>query len=245
MNNVLSFPMNAWDVAKERDESEREQSLLSMLSFLRDCLDADDVQDPAITKQCARTAEKALEAAMSAERTILNQRLRIEEMSRVACTDGLTGAYNRRGFEQEFNRALAAANRYDETGVLVYIDLDGFKPINDTYGHAAGDKVLTEVVRLLSDHVRPHDLVARLGGDEFAVLLTRTPWDDGLKRAEILKNLINSHSVRWNNKNISVRASFGIQNYSAGAEAEKLLHSADSAMYEAKRLHAGLPNVGA
>ena len=236
MNNILSFPMNVWEVAKERDESTREQSLLSMLSYLRDCLESGDITDPEILRKCSDMSISALEAAMSAERTILTQRLHIEEMDRVASTDQLTGAYNRRGFELECKRILSSAKRYDETGVLIYIDLDGFKPINDTYGHAAGDQVLVEVVRVLSDNIRPTDFVARLGGDEFAVLLTRTPFEDGLARAERLKNLINSHYVRFNDKNISVRASFGIQRYGADSEMDKLLGSADSAMYEAKRM---------
>jgi len=150
----------------------------------------------------------------------------------------LTGAYNRRGFEQEFQRVLAAANRYGETGVLIYVDLDGFKPINDTYGHAAGDQVLCEVVHTLHDNVRPHDLVARLGGDEFAVLLTRTDWENGLERAEALKHILNTKYVNWNDKHIAVRASLGFQRFGPDDCHKKLLIKADTAMYQSKRVRA-------
>lgn len=243
MGNLLSFPMNAWDLANDKERAPNE-TLLSALSFLRDCLeggveelDADTVQ------RCVDATDSALTAAMGAERKILSQSLHIEEMQRIASTDGLTGAHNRRGFEAEFKRVLAAANRYNETGVLVYVDLDGFKPINDTYGHAAGDHVLCEVVRQLHANIRPHDLVARLGGDEFAVLLTRTDWEDGLQRAEVLKHVLNTTYVTWNGKHIAVRASLGFQRFGPEDCSKKLLIKADDAMYEAKRLRANAPNA--
>ena len=236
MGNLLSFPMNAWDLAKDKDTTSSD-TLLSALSFLRDCLENGVTNlEGDIMQRCVDATDTALNAAMNAERKILTQSLRIEEMERVTRTDELTGAHNRRGFEQEFRRVLAAANRYNETGVLVYVDLDGFKPINDTYGHAAGDHVLCEVVRVLQENTRPHDLVARLGGDEFAVLLTRANWEDGLERAEVLKHILNTTYVSWNGKHIAVRASLGFQRFGPDDCGEKLLMKADSALYEAKRV---------
>lgn len=254
MGKVLRLPMNApyaiTEAITEFDDDPRsvrhplpsESGLLAALDFVRDHvtrLSADADADDAQRKACLETLDTAFNTAMRMERTIINQTLHIEEMAKVASTDPLTGAHNRRGFEHELNRALAAAKRFHETGVLVYIDLDGFKPINDTYGHAAGDQVLIEVARTLQDHVRPQDQVARIGGDEFTVLLTRTSWEDGLKRAEYLKHLLNTLYVRWNGKNIAVRASLGFQRFGADADAASLLNKADSAMYEAKRLRGG------
>jgi diguanylate cyclase (GGDEF)-like protein len=258
MNNVLRFPMNAPMnilsmaqasnfLANGKNGSSNagqsagtypvDDSLLATLSFVRECLHGGkDGLDARTQRLCLEAVESALSSAISLERTVLNQTLYIEDMARVACTDQLTGAYNRRGFEQEFHRTLAAATRYDETGVLVFVDLDGFKPINDTYGHAAGDQVLIEVTRTLQENIRPQDMVARIGGDEFTVLLTRTDWENGLARAEYLKHLLNTLYVRWNGKNIAVRASLGFQRYSASDDAELLLKKADTAMYEAKRL---------
>jgi len=256
MNNILSFPMNAWDLKKVKtdsqtsfdtellsdDSTEQKVNLLTTLSFLRDCLGNEPQSLDAKTLQsCLSATRVAFDTAMSMERTILRQSLHIEDMARIACTDQLTGVYNRRGFEQESQRVLSAATRYGETGVLIYVDLDGFKPINDTYGHAAGDEMLIEVARLLNEHVRPHDMVARLGGDEFAVLLTRTSWEDGLNRAERIKQILNTHYVNWNGKHIAMRASLGFQCYGANADADTLLHAADSAMYQAKRLRNETP----
>lgn len=238
MGNLLSFPMNAWDLARDAENTSNE-SLLAALAFLRDCLESDaQGLDDETRKRCKDATETALTAAMGTERKLHHQSLRIHEMEHLACTDELTGAYNRRGFEQEFRRVLAATNRYSETGVLIYVDLDGFKPINDTYGHAAGDLVLCEVVRALHENIRPHDLVARLGGDEFAVLLTRTDWKNGLVRAEILKHILNTKYVNWNGKHIAVRASFGFQRFGPDDCHEKLLIKADTAMYESKRVRA-------
>ncbi|PCI40049.1 MAG: hypothetical protein COB46_07515 [Rhodospirillaceae bacterium] len=264
MSNVLSFPMNAWDLKKKNsvevpeatevpaptpsmaplqgkpaDEISANQQarLLTTLSFLQDNLgNTKDGLDTTTLQTCVEATRIALDAAMDLERTILKQTLRIEEMARLASTDQLTGVYNRRGFEQEFQRVLSAATRYGETGVLIYIDLDGFKPINDTYGHAAGDKMLTEVARVLNDHIRPQDMVARLGGDEFAILLTRTDWKDGLKRAERIKHILNTHYLSWNDKHIAMRASLGFQCYGANADAHTLLAGADDAMYQSKRM---------
>jgi len=245
MGNLLSFPMSTWDILKGKEVAPSE-SLLVALGFLRDCLEdgVQNIDDPTV-QRCLDATDTALTAAMSTERTMLTQSRRIEEIERIASTDELTGAYNRRGFEQEFQRVLAAANRYGETGVLIYVDLDGFKPINDTYGHAAGDHVLCEVVHTLHENVRPHDLVARLGGDEFAVLLTRTDWENGLERAEVLKHILNTKYVNWNDKHIAVRASLGFQRFGPDDCHKKLLIKADTAMYESKRVRTKTAKGGA
>ena len=238
MGTLLSFPMNAWDLARNQDMSSC-NGLLAALTFLRDSLESGShTMDDDLTKRCVRATNDALLAAMHTERRLLHQALRLEEVEHLSRTDELTGAYNRRGFDQEFKRVLAAANRYGETGVLIYVDLDGFKPINDTYGHAAGDLILCEVVHILEENVREHDLVARLGGDEFAVLLTRTTWKNGLERAELLKHLLNTASVKWHDKNIAIRASLGFQRFGPDDCDETLLKKADNAMYQAKRLRA-------
>ncbi|MEG3620191.1 GGDEF domain-containing protein [Magnetovibrio sp. PR-2] len=238
MGTLLSFPKNAWEMARQQDMGPS-NGLLAALSFLRDALESNThTMDDDLTNRCLRATNDALLAAMHTERQILHQALRLEEVEHLSRTDELTGAYNRRAFDQEFKRVLAAADRYGETGVLIYVDLDGFKPINDTYGHAAGDLVLCEVTRILQENVREHDFVARLGGDEYGVLLTRTTWKNGLERAELLKHLLNTASVKWHDKNIAVRASLGFQRFGPDDCDETLLKKADSAMYQAKRLRA-------
>lgn len=166
---------------------------------------------------------------------LTEQAHRIVELERQASRDELTGLLNRRGFTAELEQVLAAARRYDEQGVLIYIDLDGFKPINDSYGHAAGDEVLRQVGHLLADNIRDSDHAARLGGDEFAVILTRTGWDDGLRRAERLERQLNSAYVAWDGRMIALKASLGVRVFDGETDSAALLHHADGAMYRAKR----------
>jgi diguanylate cyclase (GGDEF)-like protein len=183
-------------------------------------------------------ADRALIAATHAERRIVELRQRIAQLERLAMTDELTGLLNRRGFETELQRTLALASRYDEPGLLVYVDLDGFKLVNDTYGHAAGDTVLKCVGRLLTDNLRCTDFVGRLGGDEFAVLLPRTSQKRGANRIRALRRMLNPVAVLWNGATITVRASLGVQAYGTdnAADGAQLLSRADSSMYQTKHL---------
>ncbi len=200
--------------------------LAAAVARLAGCLAATTSYAPALA-----AARHALAEAARAEQ-------RLTELERLSITDELTGLVNRRGFEAELRRVMAAARRYREKGVLVYVDLDGFKPINDSFGHAAGDAVLRHVARLLLANIRTNDCAARLGGDEFAVLLTRTDWQRGLKRAETFDALINGAAVVWQGRAITVNASFGFQTYGPGDDLLGALDCADHAMYAAKRARA-------
>jgi diguanylate cyclase (GGDEF)-like protein len=182
-----------------------------------------------------QSVSNALRVAAEAEHRIADQAARIAEMESMALFDELTGILNRRGFINELERALADARRRSESGVLIYIDLDGFKAINDTLGHSAGDDVLRHAAQVLRDNVRSTDSVGRLGGDEFGVLLTRTTRKDGIARAEALEQLLNSSTVMWGTRLVSLRASFGIRAYSGRDDGGSLLNGADEAMYRAKR----------
>ena len=105
------------------------------------------------------------------ERELAAARSQMAALEARADVDPLTDVLNRRGFERELKRSLAYVKRYGPSAALLYLDLDGFKAVNDRHGHAAGDAVLKAVAMVLSRHVRASDVVARLGGDEFAVLL--------------------------------------------------------------------------
>ena len=236
--------------APQNSESQQEDfhpandcGLAGLVRRLTECVDRGhplSPRDPASSYY--ETAEAALEAALQAERRMAEQQRRIARLERLAATDELTGALNRRGFESALKRHLALARRHDEPGVLVIVDLDGFKPINDTYGHRAGDEVLRRVARLLMDSVRETDYVGRLGGDEFAVLLTRTSHLDGIDRAESLDRRVNGMRVAWDGRMIAPRASFGIQTYGPGDNGAELIGQADEAMYRIKRARARFGN---
>jgi len=189
-------------------------------------------------KKISKTVGRALAQAQAAEQKIAEQKKRLAFLERLAVTDELTGLLNRRGFEQEIRRTMEGAKRYQEKGVLIFIDLDAFKPINDTHGHAAGDAVLRHLGELLLKNVRGTDSVGRLGGDEFAILLTRSTWGDGLKRAEFFDKLVNGTSITWNGEVVEVRASFGFQTYGPDDDLSQLLKTADEAMYISKRARA-------
>lgn len=221
----------------ETDEITSQPDLVASISHLVDCLrQASTSKDGGQPSEHGQAISNALGAAIEAELRMADQLERIDYLERLAISDELTGLLNRRGFEDSLGRTLAAARRYGEHGVLVYIDLDGFKPINDTHGHAAGDAALRHIAGLLKDSVRPTDFVARMGGDEFAVMLTRTTWDDGLNRAEAVDRLINGTSFTWQGQLITLHASFGIQTYGPKDDGQQLLNRADEAMYRAKRL---------
>src|SRR5207237_1172649 len=113
----------------------------------------------------ARQVVRRLKAELAAAQA------RIAELTALAERDVLLDIFNRRGFARELHRSIAFIKRYDATGALIVLDVDHLKPINDTFGHAAGDEVLKAVAGVLSEVVRSSDVIGRLGGDEFGVLL--------------------------------------------------------------------------
>lgn len=219
---------------KEISAISSQTELVEALSSLVSNLQASPVQ-PINDQELRESAIWALGAARTAERRIADQMERIAHLERLAMTDELTGLLNRRGFESELKKAIANAGRYGEGGVLIYVDLDGFKPINDTFGHAAGDEVLKRAAGLLKESVRPTDSVGRLGGDEFAALLVRSAWDDGLARATTIDRVLNSAKIPWGTQTISLAASLGVQAYSGQDSRHDLLKQADKAMYQCKK----------
>jgi diguanylate cyclase (GGDEF)-like protein len=180
--------------------------------------------------------EKALQAAAEVEQRLVAQSHRIAYLEALSVTDELTGLLNRRGFEEAFRRAVVAAGRYGDEGVLIACDLDDFKTVNDRYGHFAGDAVLRQVGRLLKSHIRDTDFVARLGGDEFAVILVPTGWRNGLKRAQTLSRELNGLVVTIGDLSITVNASIGAERFGPNdGDTDTLLARADMAMYCNKR----------
>ncbi len=161
-----------------------------------------------------------------------------ESLADEVATDALTGIANRRALNGRLTREFEIARSSGTSLSVLMIDLDGFKPINDTHGHALGDEVLRTVANALRKGIRPRDLVARYGGDEFAVVLPGSGARAAVFVAERLRQAIGKLSVRApGGDNVSVTSSFGVAEYHplvhVGPEA--LLAEADRALYEAKR----------
>ncbi|TKD51547.1 sensor domain-containing diguanylate cyclase [Sphingomonas baiyangensis] len=158
------------------------------------------------------------------------------ELRLVAQVDQLTGALTRRGFVEQAEREIARARRNGRFGTLVMIDLDHFKSVNDTHGHAAGDQVLRTISEIISATLRPSDVFGRLGGEEFAVLLPETTGDDAQFVIERLRQAIAAYPITINGSaNIHITASFGLAYFtSATTSFESWLKQADAMLYEAK-----------
>jgi diguanylate cyclase (GGDEF)-like protein len=147
----------------------------------------------------------------------------------------LTGLVNRREFERKLAMLLDSGKIKDKQHVLLYLDLDQFKVVNDTCGHIAGDELLRQLTALLSDKVRDNDTLARLGGDEFGVLLEACPVEQGMRIAEEMRKTIAGFKFAWENKLFDVGVSIGLVPLDAQSESmAAVLSAADAACYAAK-----------
>jgi diguanylate cyclase (GGDEF)-like protein len=169
---------------------------------------------------------------LSAERDALAERLAMAEA--LADRDALAPVFNRRAFMRELHRTMSEVERYKTPAAVIFIDLDGFKALNDSYGHAAGDAVLTAVGRLLLDSVRESDVVGRLGGDEFGVILNRASAEEAHAKAAALNHKLNATPIVFAGVSHRVRGSFGVHAIAMSEDPETAIARADEAMYAEK-----------
>jgi diguanylate cyclase (GGDEF)-like protein len=164
---------------------------------------------------------------------------RIQELEASADTDFLLDIPNRRRFLREVDRSIAYIKRYHASGALIALDVDRLKPINDAFGHAAGDQVLKAVAAVLLGNVRSSDVIGRLGGDEFALLLWNMSETDARAKAASLEQAIDGLSFTFRGRTVTAGASAGVAILGPHADAGRALEQADSAMYvrKAQRRH--------
>lgn len=198
-------------------------------------LDAFSARDAEYDSDRLSLLERILSFAANAEQELAAQRKRIAELEALIKADELTGLSNRRGLEEEMTRLISSARRYDEQGVVCYLDIDDFKQVNDRWGHQAGDQVLRNVADTLVKNTRANDIVARVGGDEFIVVLTRASIADGLEKARAMQQQLDESTVDIPGGDIPVKVSVGVQGYDGDTEVSALLNNADHAMYVNKR----------
>jgi diguanylate cyclase (GGDEF)-like protein len=162
-------------------------------------------------------------------------RTRLDEVEKSADQDQLLPLLNRRAFVRELTRYISLTGRYNTPASLIYFDLNHFKQINDTHGHAGGDAALKHFAETLMSHVRESDCVGRLGGDEFGVLLNHADQDNALKKADGLAEALRASPTIWNGQAIPVSFSYGAFELKPGDSADLAMARADEAMYAQKR----------
>jgi diguanylate cyclase (GGDEF)-like protein len=197
--------------------------------------------EPAPSSQLSTVSHDAKLTIRRLKTELARAQARIEELQASADTDFLLDIPNRRGFERELNRSIAYIKRYHASGALVVLDVDRLKPINDAFGHAAGDQVLKAIVATLLSQVRSSDVIGRLGGDEFALLLWNLSETDAKAKAASLEHAIDGLSFVFRGRTVTAGASAGVAVLGPHTEAGRALEEADSAMYvrKAQRRHEG------
>jgi len=181
-----------------------------------------------------KLAQGKLAEMSNLEREMKQAQIQLAEMS---SRDELTGLYNRRYFIESLEREVARAKRYKRNLGFCMTDLDKFKDINDTYGHLAGDMVLSTIGRMFDEHFRQGDLVCRYGGEEFAVILPDTSLKSAMVVCERLRKKVSSHRFKYNSSDFSISISTGIALYNnlVHRSPVELVSAADQALYQAKK----------
>ena len=182
-------------------------------------------------------------------RDVTDKRLLVQQLSHQAVHDALTGVDNRRGFEGLLKRVLDSPEA-NQASALLYLDLDQFKVVNDTCGHAAGDVLLRQISALMQSRIRTMDGLARLGGDEFGILLESCPKEKARSIADQLVETIRNFRFEWEKKLFTIGVSIGVVPIpQANGSVSSLLIAADQACYAAKerggnRVHVYEPDDG-
>jgi diguanylate cyclase (GGDEF)-like protein len=169
------------------------------------------------------------------EDLLQESRSRVEELLRTADQDILLPVLNRRALMREIARFIAFAERYGTRSSLLFLDIDGFKTINDAYGHAAGDSVLRQCCEFLAANIRSSDILSRVGGDEFAIIFPAIPAQQAREKGKLLSRRLAERASFWNGVPVSLTFASGACELVAGMAVETALEEADRDMYAAKR----------
>ncbi|MFN4162789.1 MAG: GGDEF domain-containing protein, partial [Stenotrophomonas sp.] len=211
------------------------RSIADLNQLLQDVLqDTGRVQEQAL--QARDHLGNARREVEQAEQRIAELEQELRDVSGLIRTDPLTGALNRRGFEELIERELARAGRHDHPLALALIDLDDFHQTNAAHGHAGGDAVLRHLVAVCQLHLRSTDALARIGGDEVVLLLPETPAADSMSTLLRLQRSLAQRPLQLDQTRVPVHFSAGVAQWQAGEPADALLRRADAALYAAKRV---------
>jgi diguanylate cyclase (GGDEF)-like protein len=159
---------------------------------------------------------------------------RVRHLDALAHQDALVPLPNRRGFMRELESLIARAGRYGESAAMLFVDIDGLKRINDSFGHKAGDQALLQVAAVLSAGVRKSDCVGRIGGDEFGILLVHSDEDEARETAQRLTSLIEDHDSHCDGNRLPLGVAIGVAMIAANDTPDMVIARADRAMYREK-----------
>ena len=193
------------------------------------------IPEPEFTPRVRDAIMGLMSEVDSLRRELSDTRARLDEAEKTADQDHMLPLLNRRAFVRELTRYIAFTGRYNTPASLIYFDLNHLKATNDTFGHAAGDAVLTQFSKVLLAHVRESDCVGRLGGDEFAILLSHATQEQAMNKADVLADAVQAAPAQWNGHSIPVSFAYGAFELQSGDNADMALARADEAMYAQKR----------
>jgi len=230
-------PVNSAFKRTKTDPKEINSTLGPLLNRMSKLLEQDQKSDTSFEAdvETESTLRLALIAMSEAEKRIERQQQRIEHLESLSITDELTNIMNRRGFMIELRRSLVHATRENQGGSIVMVDLDHFKKVNDTLGHAAGDALLQNVGQCLKHRVRETDVVGRLGGDEFGILMPSVDPETATHRTALIEREMQGRCHYWKGVNIPIYASLGLAHYTSKDSETSIMERVDFAMYTAKR----------
>ncbi|MEJ5999985.1 diguanylate cyclase domain-containing protein [Paucibacter soli] len=222
------------NVGRYAEVIERADSIESLAGVVREMVEESrSVQGLVQATQARLSGEHERASSLSRRVDELEDELR--KLSNEVQTDQLTKIANRRGLEAAFNTEQAKLEREGSALALALLDVDNFKKLNDTLGHAAGDVALSSLAARVTQMLRPGDLVARYGGEEFVLMLPRTPLDEAQQVLTRLQRSLSAALFMHEGKDVFVTFSAGITLYRLGEKLEEALDRADEGLYEAKR----------
>ena len=158
-----------------------------------------------------------------------------EKTQRLAQTDGLTNMYNHRAFYESLESEIRRSQRYGGNISIIMADIDNLKPVNDNYGHRAGDMVIKQISRRIHACIRQIDIAARYGGDEFAIILPNTPIEDAMHVAERMVKMVSDMPAVWDHHKIELSISVGVGQFEATLSPGDVTRATDEALYAAKQ----------
>lgn len=197
------------------------------------------IPEEEMTPEVCLAASALLEKVDDLNRELSRTKENLAEIERLVDVDCLAPIPNRRAFMRRLSWAIAMHERYSHPSAILYFDINDFKEINDTHGHAAGDLAIRHVSQTLSSTLRDSDFIARIGGDEFAIIMYYANEDAARRRGKKISETLASTPFVYNGQPLTLSTAYGSYAIRAGDDAEGALSAADMSMYVEKRRSKG------